>query len=208
MTFHPYGPTRGVGAVGSSANDDTITFSWGAAPTNGNPITGYRLTGDVNTTVGPGTRSHTFSGLGYSTTRGITVTPIADRSGAGPSSSKSDTTNAKPPPPPPQVISFGHGSRCNNDCLVVTPSRSYQCGGSCYHLGYTLQGFEGAISCTFDGTDTNGQSWGADNGRNGTVTPRNGSNNSHKFYGLPSGWVSIHCTGSNGTATATANPWG
>ncbi len=54
----------------------------------------------------------------------------------------------------------------------------------CYHLRYALQDYQGAIRCTFDGTDTNGRSWGADDGTGGTIEPHNGTNNSHKFYGL------------------------
>ena len=51
--------------------------------------------GDVNTTLGPNQTSYTFNGLGYSTTRTITVTPFADRSGDGPTAGpRSGTTNA------------------------------------------------------------------------------------------------------------------
>ena len=56
------------GVYGGTWQDPTytVTVRWGAAPANGSPITGYRVTvstGNDSTTVtlGPGARSHTFS---------------------------------------------------------------------------------------------------------------------------------------------------
>ena len=203
---HPYGPTQGVPNLRESHDDNSITFSWDAAPTNGRQITGYEIDGDRNTTVGPGARSTTFGGLDYDTARTIRIRAIAEDSGPGPwSASVTGRTN---PRPNPKMTYFGRGVQCQNDCLVVTPSSSYQCGSGCYHLRYTLQDYQGAISCTFDGTDTNGRSWGADDGTGGTIEPSNGTNNSHKFYGLPSGSVTATCEGANGRDSFTANPWG
>ncbi|MEO6997597.1 MAG: fibronectin type III domain-containing protein, partial [Terracoccus sp.] len=213
VSFTPYGPTQGVGGVSASHGDNSITFSWSRPAADGNPISGYQLGGDASGTLPAGTTTYTFKSLGFSTTKRITVTPFAGRSGNGPSSSGSDTTNAKPPPPPPpppKVLSMGHGSRCGaSDCTVTYPDgHQGQCSGSCYHLGYELQDFQGPISCVFGGTDTAGQDWTPDDGSRRSHRPVNGANNSGKFYGLASGTVNVTCTGSNGQASNSANPWG
>lgn len=195
----PYGPTRGVGSVSGSHTDNSITFSWNRPAANGNPIQGYKLTGDVNTTVGAGQTSYTFTGLGYSTTRTITVTPFADRSGDGPSSSGRETTNAAPPPPPPTVVGlYPTGNRgLGGDCT----------SGNCPYIGYELRDFQGQISCTFD-TDTGQFPYPRDDGGGGSHEPTNGANRSTKYYGFASGWVKITCTGANGSDSMTRNPWG
>ena len=161
VSFTPYGPTKGVGGISASHGDDSITFTWSRPAANGNAISGYQLGGDASGTLPAGTTRYTFKNLGYSTTRKITVTPFAARSGDGPASARTDKTNAKPPPPPPKVVSMRHGSKCGSECVVTYPNGSRgQCSGSCYHLGYDLRGFEGSISCTFNSADTNGRDWG------------------------------------------------
>jgi len=198
--MHTYGPTKGVGGISESHTNSSITFSWNTPAYNGNPIKGYRIRGDVNTTLGPDQTSYTFSGLGYSTTRTITVTPFADRSGDGPTAGPtSGTTNAAPPPPKPVV-----------NWLRPGPGTGYQVGcesADCQYLEYDLSNFQGAIRCSFNSSDgTWPYNW--DDGTNGTHQPVNGFNRSGKFFGFPTGWVSISCTGSNGSDSFTRNPWG
>ena len=198
VTFNPYGPTKGVGGISESHTDSSITFSWSKPADNGNAIQGYRIRGDVNTTLGPNQTSYTFSGLGYSTTRTITVTPFADRSGDGPTAGpRSGTTNAAPPPPAPKVNWLAPGSS------VSRPD----CGSStCAKLRYDLSNFQGSIRCTFDSSDgTWPYNW--DDGSNGTIRPVNGTNDSGKYFGFPNGWVKVTCYGSNGSDSFTRNPW-
>ena len=198
VTFNPYGPTKGVGGISESHTDSSITFTWSKPAYNGNAIQGYRIRGDANTTLGPNQTSYTFNGLGYSTTRTITVTPFADRSGDGPTAGpRSGTTNAAPPPPAPKVNWLAPGPS------VTRPD----CGSStCAKLSYDLSNFQGSIRCTFDSSDgTWPYNW--DDGSNGTIRPVNGTNVSGKYYGFPNGWVKVTCYGSNGSDSFTRNPW-
>ena len=207
VQYHPYGPTKPVTNTGSSISGSggsfTITFTWDVQ-TNGRPITGIQVRGDRNENLGGGARSISVS-AGWSERKSITVRA---ESVAGLSDPVTITSGRTPDKPNPRMTFFGRGVQCRGDCLVVTPGSSYQCGSGCYHLRYTLQDYQGAIRCTFDGTDTNGRSWTADDGTGGTIEPRNGTNDSHKFYGLPSGRVTATCSGSNGSDSFTANPWG
>lgn len=198
VTFHPYGPTNGVPGLRESHDDNSITFTWGTAPSEGRPITGYEIDGDRNQTVGAGTHSTTFGGLGYSTTRKIRVRAIAQDSGPGPwTAYVSGTTNPKPQP---KVVSVYHGTRCGTTGCF-DPYQGKECGTNCYHIGYELQNFEGAISCSVSG-------WSQpDDGTAGTHRPTNGGNNSGKFLGYPDQGVTVTCTGSNGRDSATKNPW-
>ncbi|GAA2470030.1 Ig-like domain-containing protein [Terrabacter carboxydivorans] len=203
VSYHPYGPTQAVnGLRASSVGDHDITFSWGAAPDNGNAIDYYSVSssgGGSGCDGRTGGTSCTVSGLGYSSSVTVTVTAHAPRSGNGPSRSASATTNAAPKP---QVTFIGHGSLCGAECKTG----SDPCTTTCYHIGYTLQNYQGSISCTFD-SDKGG--WALpDNGGSGTHRPSNGSNNSGKYYGYPGGWVSITCSGSNGSDSARRSPWG
>ncbi|GAB3063611.1 Ig-like domain-containing protein [Intrasporangium mesophilum] len=200
VSFQAYGPTNGVPNLRETHDDNSITFTWGTAPNEGRPVTGYEIDGDRNATVGAGTRSTTFGGLGYSTTRTIRVRAIAQDSGPGPwTAFVSGTTNPKPQP---KVVSVYHGSQCGtNNCF--DPVQGRQCGTNCYHIGYTLQDFATPISCAVSG-------WSLpDNGNSGTIEPSNGANNSGKFLGYPNQSVTVTCTGSDGRSDSfTKNPWG
>jgi hypothetical protein len=199
VTFHPYGPTNGVPGLRESHDNNSITFTWGTAPSEGRPVTGYEIDGDRNTTVGAGTHSTTFSGLGYSTSRTIRVRAIAQDSGPGPwTAFVTGTTNAKPNP---QVVSVYKGTACGTTGCF-DPFQGKECGTNCNHIGYELKNFEGAISCAISG-------WSQpDDGTAGTHEPTNGRNNSGKFLGYPNQSVTVTCTGSNGRDSATKNPWG
>ncbi|HET8594844.1 MAG TPA: fibronectin type III domain-containing protein, partial [Intrasporangium sp.] len=202
VTFHPYGPTQGVGGISESHTDSTITFSWNKPADNGNAIQGYKVRGDVNVDLGPNETSYTFRGLGYSQTRTIRVTPFADRSGDGPTAGpRSGTTNAAPPPPPPRV-----------DWVGPTGATGYRPGcdsGDCQWIQYHLSNFQGGASiyCTFDSRDGTWP-YNRDDGTNGSIQPGNGTNTSGKFYGFSDGWVKVTCYGSNGSDSFTKNPWG
>ncbi|WP_345505573.1 Ig-like domain-containing protein [Terrabacter aeriphilus] len=198
----PYGTTQGVPNLRESHDDHTVTFRWDAASSNGRPVTGYEIDGDRNATVGAGTRETTFDGLPYSTSKRIRVRAIAQDSGPGPwTDFVSGRTNDAPPPPAPKVDSVYHGSRtgsvrgCEN--------------GDCYRIGYTLSNFQGGISC-FITTDTypGDFPYSYDDGTRGSHQPTNGPNESTKFYGFGNGYVTVQCTGSNGTDSFTARPWG
>ncbi len=202
VSFHPYGPTNGVPGLRETHDDNSITFTWGTTASEGRPITGYEIDGDRNQTVGAGTHSTTFGGLGYSTSRKIRVRAIAQDSGPGPwTAYVTGTTNAKPPPPKPSVDSVYHGS--------ATGTVSGCDSGRCYHIGYHLSNFTGSISC-FITTDTypGDFPYNYDDGSRGSHTPTNGANQSSKFYGFGNGYVRVKCTGSNGSAELTKNPWG
>ena len=100
VTFNPYGRPRASEASASRTRTAPSPSRGASRPTTAmrSRATGSR--GDVNTTLGPNQTSYTFNGLGYSTTRTITVTPFADRSGDGPTAGpRSGTTNAARTPP-------------------------------------------------------------------------------------------------------------
>ena len=204
--YHPFGPTQGVGTVRNSHDDHSITFTWSKPANNGNAISGYKInrTNGGNgcaSNLGPNQTSCTVSSLGFDTKITITVTPYADRSGDGPSSSGSDRTNAAPPPPKPKVEGVYHGSQCPASGGCIKPD-GVACGSNCYHVGYTLSNFTGSISCAVSGWST------PDNGTGGSIEPRNGGNKRNKFYGFPLGSVTVSCTGSNGSDSASKDPWG
>jgi hypothetical protein len=199
IRVHPYGPTQGVPNLRETHDNNSITFSWGTTANNGRPITGYEIDGDRNTTVDAGTHSTTFGGLGYSTTRKIRVRAIAQDSGAGPwTAYVSGTTDPKPNP---KVTNVYHGSRCGTTGCF-DPYQGQECGTNCYHIAYDLSQFEGNISCSVSGWSN------PDDGTGGRIQPKNGSNNSTKFYGYPGGSITVTCTGSNGRDSFTRNPWG
>lgn len=199
IRVHPYGPTQGVPNLRETHDNNSITFSWGTAANNGRPITGYEIDGDRNTTVGSGTHSTTFGGLGYSTSRKIRVRAIAQDSGPGPWTAF--VTGTTDPKPNPKVLSVYKGTACGTTGCF-DPAQGKECGTNCNHIGYELQNFEGAISCSVSG-------WSLpDNGSSGTHRPANGRNNSGKFLGYPNQSVTVTCTGSNGRDSATKNPWG
>ncbi|OFE17077.1 hypothetical protein BA895_18060 [Humibacillus sp. DSM 29435] len=206
VSFTPYGPTNGLGGVSSSHGDDSITFTWSRPAANGNAISGYKLGGDANGTLPAGTTRYTFNGLGYSTTKRITVTPFADRSGNGPSSSASDKTNAKPPPPKPQVLSVTHGDRCGAECNTGADP----CDSTCFHVNYVLKNFDGSISCLITSDQGDGV-LGTDDGTRGSHRPQSDANGklnkSGKFNGYFGGWMQVECTGSNGRASSGHRPW-
>jgi hypothetical protein len=197
VTFHPYGPTNGVPGLRETHDNNSITFTWGTAPSEGRPITGYEIDGDRNQTVGPGTHSTTFNNLGYSTSKRIRVRAIAQDSGPGPwTGYVTGTTNAAPQPKVNWLRPYG--------------SAGYQPGcstGQCQYLQYDLQDFQGDISCTF-ASDHGPWPYNYDDGTNGSIQPRNGTNTSGKFFGFSNGWVRVTCTGSNGSDSFTRDPWG
>ena len=203
IRVHPYGPTLGVGRISQTHDGDSITFSWSKPANNGNPIGGYKVNrtnggNGCGSNLGPNQTSCTVSGLGFSKTIDISVTPYADRSGDGPTSRGSGTTNPAPPPPPARVT----GLRPVGDTGVRPGCES----GDCQYLQYDLQDFRGDIRCTFDSSNgTWPYNW--DDGTNGTTDPRNGTNTSSKFFGFPKGWVKVTCYGSNGSDSFTRNPW-
>ena len=119
---NPYGPTRGLTGLHETHNGNSITFSWDATPANGRPITGYRLSG--STSGSTTATSYTFSGLGYSTSRTLTVTPVATDSGSGPSQTASGTTDPAPVPDP--TFSVTRGPSCGSACATGCTDRS--CG--------------------------------------------------------------------------------
>ena len=99
--------------------------------------------GDVNTTLGPNQTSYTFNGLGYSTTRSITVTPLADRSGDGPTAGPGP---ARPTLPQPQ----GRGGLAQR---VETGYRPGCESGDCQYIAYRLSNYQGNIVCTINSSD-------------------------------------------------------
>ncbi len=199
--LHPYGPTQGVPALRVSATGDhSLTWSWGTTAANGRPITNYEIDGDTSGVVDAGTHSTSISGLGYSTTKQIRVRAKAQDSGWGPwTSYVSGTTNAAPPPPKPSVDWVRRGANVGRatGCTIV----------DCYKIEYGLSNFQGNIVCHFQ---SNEGEWPYkyDDGTHGSWDPRNGANYSTKYFGYPSGWLQVTCTGSNGSASRTQNPWG
>ena len=199
--FHPYGPTNAIRNPGETHDNTSITFTWSAPADNGRPITQYQVkenwSGSTSTQAASD-RTYRVGSLGYSASRTIQVRANATDSGWGPWTSISGTTNAAPSP---VVESVSHGSLCGSECNTG----SDPCSGTCWHVGYRLSNFQGAIRCVIS-SDT-GQVGLPDDGTNGTHEPTNGDNNSGKFYGYPNGWVRVTCTGANGTDSATKNPW-
>ena len=172
-----------------------MTFTWSPPADNGRPITGYRIRGDLSADLGPGQTSITASGLGYSTTRTITVTPIAQDSGAGPATTISGTTNAAPPP---QVVRVYKGALCGAACNVGPDP----CTTTCYYVGYELTNYSGAITCYLS-SDFGPLGTRPDDGSNGSHRPVNGLNQSNKFFGYSGMTVSVRCVGSNGSDTSS-----
>jgi hypothetical protein len=140
------------------------------------------------------------SGLGYSKTINISVTPYADRSGDGPTSRGSGTTNPAPPPPAPKVTALYPTGNAGTTGGCTT--------GDCPFIGYDLANSQGCIRCVFD-SDRGTTAWpnNVDDGTAGTHEPRNGVNRSTKYYGFFTGWISVRCTGANGSDFAKRNPW-
>ncbi|WP_374971123.1 Ig-like domain-containing protein [Terrabacter sp. BE26] len=196
VAFQPYGPTNGVPGLRESHDNNSITFTWGTAPSEGRPITGYEIDGDRNQTVGAGTHSTTFNNLGYSTSKRIRVRAIAQDSGPGPwTGYVTGTTNAAPKPKVNWLRPTGQTG--------FVPGCST---GDCQYLQYDLQDYQGAISCTFASSKGNWP-YNYDDGTNGSIQPHNGTNTSGKFFGYPTGWVRVTCTGSNGSDSYTRDPW-
>ena len=193
--FRAYGPTLGIRNPGESHNNTSVTFTWSPPADNGRPITGYRIRGDLSADLGPGQTSITASGLGYSTTRTITVTPIAQDSGAGPATTISGTTNAAPPP---QVVRVYKGALCGAACNVGPDP----CTTTCYYVGYELTNYSGAITCYLS-SDFGPLGTRPDDGSNGSHRPVNGLNQSNKFFGYSGMTVSVRCVGSNGSDTSS-----
>jgi len=197
VSFHPYGPTNGVPGLRESHDNNSITFTWGTAPSEGRPITGYEIDGDRNQTVGAGTHSTTFNNLGYSTSKRIRVRAIAQDSGPGPwTGYVTGTTNAAPKPKVNWLRPTGHTGYVNG-CST----------GNCQYLQYDLQDYQGDISCTFASSQGNWP-YNHDDGTNGSIQPHNGTNTSGKFFGFSGGWVKVTCSGSNGSDSFTRDPWG
>ncbi|MDN5765698.1 MAG: Ig-like domain-containing protein [Humibacillus sp.] len=199
-SYQPYGPTGAVPGLRESHNDNSVTFTWGTTASNGRTLTGYQLDGDRTATVGAGTHSTTFSGLGYSTSKSMRVRAIAQDSGPGPwTATVTGKTNAAPPPPPARITGF----RGVGNTGVVDGCST----GSCQYLQYDLQDFTGRVTCTF--ASSNGPwPYNNDDGTHSSITPKNGRNTSGKFFGYPTGWVKVTCSDSNGSDSATKNPWG
>jgi hypothetical protein len=201
VTFHPYGPTKSIRNPGENHDNNSITFTWNAPDNNGRPITQYQVTGDKDETFGASRESTTIGGLGYSESRTIRVRAFATDSGWGPYTSITGRTN---PAPAQKVVSVYKGPSCGpSNCPKPDGT---QCGTNCNFVGYELENYTGNIVCSLDSSDG---AWGTlDDGNSGRHNPTNGSNFSGKFFGFPTGWVSVRCTGSNGSDSATRNPWG
>ena len=107
----------------------------------------------------------------------------------------SGTTNAAPQPKVEAVWPSGQ-----------TGLRPGCESGDCQYIAYRLSNYQGNIVCTIDSSD--GAFDTKDDGLNGRYDPHNGDNVSHKFFGFPGGWVTVSCTGSNGSDSFTRNPWG
>ena len=201
IRVHPYGPTNAIRNPGEHHDNNSITFTWNAPENNGRPITQYEVTGDKNETFGASRESTTIGGLGYSESRTIRVRAYATDSGWGPYTSITGRTN---PAPAPKVVSVYKGPSCGpSNCPKPDGT---QCGTNCNFIGYQLDNYTGNIVCRLDSSDG---AWGTlDDGASGRHNPTNGSNVSGKFFGFPTGWVRVSCTGSNGTDANTRNPWG
>jgi hypothetical protein len=205
VSFHPYGPTQGVPNLRVTNQTNTsITWTWGTTAANGRPITNYEIDGDKKAVVGAGTHTTSISGLGYSTSKRIRVRAKAQDSGWGPwTTYVSGRTNAKPKPPALEITAQ-RGPNCfktgdKYDCTVAEGCTS----GDCQNVAYTLKNFREPISCSVTGWKQ------PDNGSGGTIKPTNGYNRSIKFYGFPSGSVTVTCTGADGRSKSdTKNPWG
>ena len=115
-------PTAPV--IGASVSGTTVSFSWGAASSNGCPVSSvaYSLNGGGYTgSSAPGSAT---TGGSYSTTYTITVR-VTDSCGLSSTSSGSGTTGAPPPPPPPPT--FSETETVNNTQIWSNP---YNAGGS------------------------------------------------------------------------------
>lgn len=195
-SYQTYGPTQPITGARASAGDHDITFAWNAPAFNGRPITAIRISGDVNATLGPDATSYAIGGLGYSTTRTITVTVVAADSGASGGVTISARTNDAPPP----VVQVFHGSACQPGQCLVPPAMNNCVGNDCYFVGYSLTNFPGSATCSFNSSEGNG-SWSR------AETRTNGSYQSSKFFGTSGGWVRVTCTGGGVSASGEMNPW-
>ncbi|MDN5795269.1 MAG: fibronectin type III domain-containing protein [Intrasporangium sp.] len=200
VSFHPYGPTKPVtntaSRISGSGGKYTVTFTW-KTQENGRPISRVQVSGAVSKTLAGGATSVSVS-AGYDESKSVTV--VAE-SAAGKSKGVKITsarTPDKPPPPKPQVSSV---YRVGDTGYVPGCS-----SGDCQYIGYELKNYTGNIVCTFDSSD--GSYDTPDDGASGRHNPTNGRNTSGKFFGYPTGWVKVTCRGSNGSDSATRNPWG
>ncbi|MFB0835278.1 Ig-like domain-containing protein [Arthrobacter halodurans] len=138
-----YGPLRDGGGRSASHGDDWIDFRWNAnqgAYANGRPVTlSVRVDGGYGSTPNDGDQR--VGGLGYDTSRTLTVT-ATDSEGQTGSWRISETTNPAPPPPPDPKARLVSGP----------PVSEPGCTVSCYKLRVELSDF----------TDGHAGTWQAD----------------------------------------------
>ncbi|WP_404389960.1 Ig-like domain-containing protein [Humibacillus xanthopallidus] len=207
VSFQPYGPTKAIRNPGERHDDNSITFTWNAPATNGRDITRYEVAGDKSETFAASRESTTIGGLGFDTTRTIRVRAFATDAGWGPWTSISGTTNQAPKPSVDRVY---QGAQCGatSGCRM---DNGVQCGTNCNFVAYSLSNFAGPISCAVDSSDGG---WpDPDDGGGWRIEPKNGGNQSTKFYGFAGGWVSVTCTGQGAdgrtySPSGSLNPWG
>lgn len=123
-----YGPLKDPGGRSSSHNDDSSTFNWVADKAqyeNGRGAT-VSVSGDTTSNSG----HKVFGGIGYSTTRSVTIT-VTDTAGHKESWTMKETTNAKPKP--------------NPSVTLHSNERMYEpkCDINCYRLAVKLSDFTG-----------------------------------------------------------------
>ena len=117
----PASPPGAPTAVAATAGDGVATVTWGPAPDNRSPITGYTVAWvGGSTTVGPGAGTATISGLANGTSYAFTVTAV-NGVGAGPAVS----TNPVTPTAPFRAASAPVNLVADNDTANSTVSASW-----------------------------------------------------------------------------------
>ena len=187
--FHPYGPTKPVtntnSSISGSGGSFTITFSWDV-PDQRPPD--HRHPGARRPQRRPRRQRplHHVQRSAATTRKSITVRARVGRGsqrprdhhlGADAGQAQPEDHLLRPGQPVPERLPRRHPEQQLPVRHRVLPPALHAAG------------LPGCDQLHLRRHRQNGRSWGADDGTGGTIEPSNGTNNSHKFYGLPTGSV-------------------
>jgi hypothetical protein len=183
--------------ISTSRSNSTINYTVSVDP-NGKPAT-VRVQSnhgqDETFTTGNGAWSRNFSrDIGWNASITITVT-VSD---AGRPTLSQQATATTPNPPP--TVTVSRGTACGPNTGSVCPGDNASdpgCSATCYRIVVQTANFPGNVSCSFNSSLGSG-------GWPNLTFGANETRQTNYWYGVPSGWVTVTCGGTPGTA----NPWG